>query len=295
MKILVIGGSGFLGSHVSDFLSDEGHDVTIFDIKENPWLKDNQKIIIGDIHDDKLIEKSIMNSEIVYLFASLADIDDTLHKPVQTVTTNILGAIKIIDQCVKHKIKKFIFASTVYVYSREGGFYKCSKQAVENYIEEYHRLYNLQYTIFRYGSLYGPRADKSNGLLNILTDANKNGYVSYQGNSDSEREYIHIYDAAKASCLAIDGHFENESIVLTGHQHIKIVDLLKMISEILDLKSDIQFSNNNYEGHYIKTPYAFQPKLGRKYIPPLHVDLGQGILDLLDEINHPDEKKNKPN
>ena len=184
----------------------------------------------------------------------------------------------------------------MYVYSREGGFYKCSKQAVESYIEEYHRLHNLEYTIFRYGSLYGPRADKSNGLLNILLDACKEGYVSYQGNVDSEREYIHIFDAAKASCLAVqDKHFKNESIVLTGHQHIKMIDLLKMISEILNLESEIKFSDKNYEGHYIKTPYAFQPKLGRKYIPPLHVDLGQGILDLLDEINQSNEKKGSIN
>ena len=284
MKILVIGGSGFLGSHVADYLSDDGHDVTIYDIHKSKWLKDNQKMIVGSVLNDELLCQSIMNVDVVYLFASLADLDDLLHKPVETAEVNILGAVKVLDACVKFKIKKFIYASTVYVYSREGGFYRCSKQAVEAYIEEFNRLYNLKYTIFRYGSLYGPRADKSNGLKNIISDALEHGYVSYQGSPDSEREYIHVYDAAKASSRALEKEFENESIVLTGHEQIKMVDLLKMISEILNYKKEIKFLEKDYEGHYIKTPYAYQPKLGRKYVPSLHVDLGQGILDIINEI-----------
>ena len=63
-----------------------------------------------------------------------------------------------------------------------------------------------------------------------------------------------------------------------------MVDLLKMISEILNYKKEIKFLEKDYEGHYIKTPYAYQPKLGRKYVPSLHVDLGQGILDIINEI-----------
>ncbi len=285
MKILVIGGSGFLGSFVADFLSDDDHQVTIMDINKSQWIRKDQKMVQGDILDEKLVTKLIKENEIVYLFASLADIDLARHNPIQTVKTNVLGAVNVIDACVKHGIKRLIFASTVYVYSNEGSFYKCSKQAVESYIEEYSRVYNLKFTIFRYGSLYGPRADEGNGMLNILKNAKKNGFLSYQGNKDAEREYIHIYDAAKASCLPVKGKFENESIVLTGNEKTKMIDLLQMISEMLGIKKDIKFSNKKYVGHYIKTPYAYQPKLGSKYIPNEYVDLGQGILDLYNSIN----------
>ena len=284
MKVLVIGGSGFLGSHVADFLTDAKHDVTIYDLVKSPFLRAGQKMVVGNLLDDKSLSEAIKNSDAVYLFASLADLDDLLHKPVETAEVNILGAVKVINTCIKFNVKKFVFASTVYVYSREGGFYRCSKQAVEAYIEEFHRLYDLNFTIFRYGSLYGPRADKSNGLKNIITDAVKNGFVSYQGSPESEREYIHVFDAAKASIEALDGKFDNESIMLTGHEQIKMSDLLKMISEILNYKKEVKFLKKNYEGHYVRTPYAYQPKLGRKYVPPLHVDLGQGILEIINDL-----------
>ena len=66
---------------------------------------------------------------------------------------------------------RYIYASTVYVYSRDGGFYRCSKQAAEHYVEEYQRSYGLDYTILRYGSLYGPRSDHRNGLYRIVKNA----------------------------------------------------------------------------------------------------------------------------
>ncbi len=285
MKVLVIGGSGFLGSHVADFLTDAKHDVTIYDLVKSPYLRADQKMVVGDLLDDKSLSEAVKNSDAVYLFASLADLDDLLHKPVETAEVNILGAVKVINTCIKYNVKKFIYASTVYVYSREGGFYRCSKQAVEAYIEEFHRLYDFNFTIFRYGSLYGPRADKSNGLKNIISDSVKNGFVSYQGSPESEREYIHVYDAAKASIEALDGKFDNESIMLTGHEQIKMRDLLEMISEILNYKKEVKFLEKNYEGHYVRTPYAYQPKLGRKYVPPIHVDLGQGILEIINDLN----------
>ena len=72
-----------------------------------------------------------------------------------------------------NKVKKFVYASTVYVNSKEGGFYRCSKSASENYVEEYSNFYHLDYTILRFGSLYGPRSDDSNGLLNIVRNAVK--------------------------------------------------------------------------------------------------------------------------
>ena len=61
-----------------------------------------------------------------------------------------------------------MFASTIYVYSLDGNFYRCSKQAAESFIEEYNRLFNLDYTILRYGSIYGPRSDNRNGLYKII-------------------------------------------------------------------------------------------------------------------------------
>ena len=177
-----------------------------------------------------------------------------------------------------------MFASSIYVHSREGGFYRCSKQASEAYIEEYKRFYGLNYTILRYGSLYGPRADNSNGLYRIISSALKNGVVSYEGHPESMREYIHVEDAAIASVDAISDDFKNENIVLTGQEPMRVQDILKMLAEILDLSESVEFIERDTVGHYIRTPYAYQPKLGRKYKPSMHVDLGQGLMQMINEI-----------
>ncbi|MCW7482132.1 NAD-dependent epimerase/dehydratase family protein [Leptospira kanakyensis] len=284
MKIIVFGGSGFLGSHVADALSEAGYDVTIFDNKPSKWIRSDQKQIIGDLLDEEVIEKSIAGFEVVYNFAALADLNEALNRPMDTIRINVLGNGYILEACRKHKVKRFIYASTVYVYSREGGFYRCSKQASENYIEEYQKSYGLDYTILRYGSLYGPRSDESNGLYRIVKKALETGKITYMGSQDSLREYIHVEDASRASVVAMGSDFKNQSVVLTGQEPMKVLDLLKMLAEILGRPDIVEFNEGDQIGHYVRTPYAYQPKLGRKYIPPMHVDLGQGLLQLINEI-----------
>lgn len=283
-KITVIGGSGFLGSHVADQLSESGYHVCIYDCVPSQWLRPDQEMIVGDLLEVDKLNSAIAGAEAVYNFAALADLNEALDKPVKTVEINILGNVHILEACRKNKVKRFVYASTVYVQSRDGGFYRCSKQAAENYVEEYNRSFGLDYTILRYGSLYGPRATLSNGLLRIVKSALETGVVRYQGSPDTLREYIHVEDAARASVVALGEDFRNQSIVLTGQEPMRVYDLLKMLAEILGIPDNVEFKTNEYAGHYIRTPYAYQPKPGRKYIPPMHVDLGQGLLQVIGEV-----------
>jgi len=280
----VIGGAGFLGSHVADQLSAAGHAVVIYDRVESKWLRPDQRMIVGDLLDLEGLTRALAGSEAVYNFAAIADLNEALSKPIQTVQVNVLGAVNVLEACRLNRVKRLVYASTVYVYSREGGFYRCSKQAAEHYVEEYQRAYGLDFTILRYGSLYGPRADSSNGLFRIVSEALARGTISYQGNPEAIREYIHVEDAARASVAVLGDEFRNESVVLTGHQPMKVLDLLKMLAEILGLPDAVDFRDESSPGHYVRTPYAYQPKLGRKYVPPLHVDLGQGLLQVIDEV-----------
>lgn len=279
----VVGGSGFLGSHVADRLHDSGFDVQIYDRVESPWRRAEYQLVLGDILDGRLLREAIAGSDVVYNFAGIADLNTALDRPLETVTANILGNANVLEACRLAGTRRFVYASTVYVYSREGGFYRCSKQAAEHYVEEYQQAFGLDYTILRYGSLYGPRADDSNGLYRIVRDALEHGRISYEGNAESIREYIHVDDAARASVVALADEFRNQSVVLTGHQPMKVIDLLKMLAEIMGIPGSVDFRDEDYAGHYVRTPYAYQPKLGRKYVPPLHVDLGQGLLQLIDD------------
>jgi UDP-glucose 4-epimerase len=282
--ICVFGGSGFLGSHVADVLSRSGYKVRIFDRKKSNWLQIEQDMILGDLLNLEEVNEAVRGCDAVYNFAGLSDLNEALEKPLDSISINILGNANVLEACRKNAVRRFIYASTVYVHSREGGFYRCSKQSAESYVQEYQRVYDLDYTILRYGSLYGPRSDKANGLYRILFEAIKTGVVRYYGYPEALREYIHVDDAARASVVALGDQFKNESVVLTGHEPMRVLDLLEMISEILGLKDAVEFIPSDQLGHYVRTPYAYQDNLGRKYIPPMHVDLGQGILQLIADI-----------
>ncbi len=285
-KVVVVGGSGFIGSHVADHLSDEGYKVVLYDKIKSKWKRKDQEMIVGDVQDGEKLSQVIAGAEVVYNFAAISDLNKALDQPLKTLNINVLGNLNVMQAAHAHGVKRFFYASTIYVHSREGGFYRCSKQASEAYVEEYQKIYGLDYTILRYGSLYGPRADETNGLYRVVKSALDNGIVRYQGDVDSMREYIHVDDAARASVDALHDDFKNESIVLTGQEPMRVIDMLRMLVEILGLPTDsVEFVDGNYAGHYVRTPYSYQPKLGRKYIPPVHVDLGQGLLQVINEIS----------
>lgn len=284
-KAIVIGGSGFIGSYVADQLSNSGYSVVIYDHSPSLWQREDQDMVIGDILDLNLLKKVLSGVDVVYNFAALADLNEAIEQPIKTIEINILGNANVLEACRANGVSRFIYASTVYVNSREGGFYRCSKQSAEAYVEEYGRVFGLPYTILRYGSLYGPRADQSNGLYRIIRGALESGIISYEGHVDAMREYIHVEDAAHASVVALGDDFKNESVVLTGQEPMRVMDLLKMLAEILGIDdSSVKVQSGKNGAHYVRTPYAYQPKIGRKYIPPMHVDLGQGLIQLITEI-----------
>ncbi len=285
-KTIVFGGSGFLGSHVADALSDSGDEVTVFDRQTSPHLRPDQKMQVGDILDPEQVRAALKGQEAVYHFAGLADLDTASTLPMETVMQNIVGTLNLLDAAIAAKIHRFVFASTIYVYSGLGGFYRCSKQACELYIEEYQKRYGLDFTILRYGSLYGPRAGPGNGIRRFLTQALKNGKIIYPGTGDETREYIYVKDAAKLSVDIRSVGYKNEHIIIAGHHPMKSHEMLEMIREILQADTGFEFADSPPTGHYNSTPYSFIPKIGRKLVGNLYMDMGQGLLECLHEISN---------
>ena len=286
MRIVVFGGSGFVGSHVADALSDAGHRVVIFDRRVSPYLRPDQEMVVGDILDAEGVRQAVSGCQVAYHFAGLADIGEALERPLDTVRLNILGTVTVLEAARRADVGRFVFASTVYVYSRAGGFYRTSKQACESYIEEYHRQHGLDYTILRYGSLYGRRADSKNSVHNFLYRAFKERKVSYYGSGEEIREYIHVQDAARCSVDILAEDYRNQHVILTGHHPMKVSELMTMIQEIVgsDVEIEYQHRMSSDHAHYRITPYSFQPKLGRKLVRPYYLDMGQGLLDCLEGI-----------
>jgi UDP-glucose 4-epimerase len=285
-RIVVTGGSGFLGSHIADALSDAGHSVVIIDIQPSKHLRADQVFLQGDIRDSEFIIKAFEGADYIYHLAALADLNDAKEKPLETIDINIRGTAVLMDAAVKVGVKRFIFGSSVYVYSKQGSFYRCSKQACECYLEEYYSKYNLNYTVLRYGSLYGPRTDESNGVYRLLKSFMANDTYEYQGSKTDKREYIHVYDAAKLSIQILGESYENKHYILTGNDRLEVDELFRMFQEILSKKVHIKYDEeaSNGNGHYNVTPYTYQPSVGKKLVTNEFVDMGQGIIQLLEEM-----------
>ncbi len=284
-KVVVIGGSGFLGSHLADALHEAGYGVSIFDARRSPWLKPDQEMVLGDIRDEKALFGCIAGARYVYHLAGIADIGEAASSPRATVEHNIIGSTAVLDCCLRAKVERVLFASTLYVYSQQGSFYRVSKQAVELLIEAYHERFGLEYTILRFGSLYGPRAQEWNGLKRYVTQAVREGRIVYPGTGEERREYVHVKDAARLSVEALAPEHANHCLTLTGTQILNSSELLRMIREIMGGEVEIEFNPEQRDPeHYEMTPYRFTPRVARKMVPNVFVDIGQGILDLVEEV-----------
>ena len=106
MKVVVFGGSGFIGGHVADVLTESGHKVRVFDINPSPYLKSDQEMVIGDILDEKGVNKAVEGCDYIYHFAGIADLDDATTKSIETVIKNIKGTAILLEAARKTKAKR---------------------------------------------------------------------------------------------------------------------------------------------------------------------------------------------
>jgi UDP-glucose 4-epimerase len=291
MKTLVTGGSGFIGSHVADALQRSGHEVSILDRHRSPYLAPGQNFIQADILDSDRVREAIEGQDAVYHFAGIAHLDIGLEAPVETVQQNVLGTVIALDASARARVSRFVYASSIYVYSERGSFYRASKQAAELYVEEYQRRHGLDFTILRFGTVYGPRADRHNSVRRYLKQALEEGRIVASGTGDEIREYVHVRDAAQLCADVLADEFRNERIVLTGHHTMRFIDLLKMIEEIVG-ETEVELQppdpedvRHGLSGHFAITPYNFRPKVARKLVANPYVDMGQGLLECLQEIH----------
>ncbi|GJL49425.1 NAD-dependent epimerase/dehydratase family protein [Candidatus Nitrospira salsa] len=285
MNILILGGAGFLGSYVADEFLKRGHAVTIFDKRSSDYLQSEQKMVIGDLLDRQAVHDVVNGQDIVYNFAGFADLNASINNPLPVLELNILGNANVLDACVTHSVSRFVYASTAYVFSSKGSFYGVSKRCSEKIIEEFSRQFGLDYTIIRYGSVYGPRSDSQNRIYKLIKQALLEGKITFQGDGEEEREYIHVQDAATLSVQILTEEYRNQHVMLTGVERFKYSQLLNMIREMMDDGINIEYLRKEYHGHYVYTPYSFIPEPGKKMICNPFIDFGQGLLQTIGEIH----------
>ena len=284
-KVVVIGGAGFMGSHAADELTNRGYAVTILDTAVSPWISGNQEMIVGDILDQSLLNEALNGAKYVYHFAGISDIAEAKARPYDTLNLNVMGTTKVLEASVRANVDRVVYASTMYVYSPYGSFYRASKQSAETIIEAYNEAFGLDFTILRYGSLYGPRAQEWNGLKRYVSQLVKYGKLDYWGSGNERREYIHAIDAARLSVDILDPIHANRAITVTGQQVLKSDEMIDLLFEIMGKERVVNYIvRDDHHGHYTSTPYRYTPKQARKLVPDEFIDLGEGILELVEEL-----------
>lgn len=245
-NILITGGAGFIGSHVCDLLIKNGYNVIIVDNLSsgfNSNLNKNAKFYNLDINS-KNLENVFKENKIDYVFhfAAQASVSFSTNNPTEDATENILGSINVLKFSKKYEIKKFITISTAAVYGLPEylpvdeehpvtclSFYGLSKLTMEKYTQ----LFGLDYIIFRFANVYGPRqsAHGEAGVVAIFADKMKNNEeITINGDGEQTRDFVYVEDIAKICIAAIQSDVKNEIINVSTAQAISINRLFSVMS-----------------------------------------------------------------
>jgi UDP-glucose 4-epimerase len=300
MRALVTGGSGFLGHYLVRELLGQGIDTVAYDA-EPPgfdlgieYTADLTRVT-GDILDLGLLKEHMAGCDLVFHTAAIADIDRARDIPIATMRVNVVGAATCLEAARLTGVKRFLFASSVYTAGNRGSFYRISKQAGESLCRSFHEEFGLEFTILKYGSLYGREANHWNFIHAVCRDLLTKGRFDYTSSPDAVREYIHILDAARETVrIALSGEFANRSVLITGHQRMKMREFFDMVEEIMGGKVTVTYAPPEKQRHYVITPYSFETDIPVRVNLSQYVDISEGILDCFHEVQKELEREGGP-
>ena len=253
MKILVTGGAGFIASQIADAFIADGHKVFILDNLSTGFEKNvNPKAVFikKDLIDPSLSELFEKEKfDVVNHHAAQMDVRKSVADPSFDATTNILGTINLLQNCIKTGVKKIMFASTGgAVYGEQSYFpadenhptqplspYGISKLTVEKYLFFYYAQHKLKYTILRYANIYGPRQNAMGeaGVVAIFsTKLLKEEQPIINGSGEQTRDYVFVGDVVKANVLTLNDESCNTYNIGTGIE-TNVNDLYKTLNKII--------------------------------------------------------------
>lgn len=257
MKVLVTGGSGLIGSHTVEALCKHGHEVIIVDRVRSPdRIEEGVKFYQADICTGEIEDVFLLESpDFVIHLAAQVNVQRSLNEPYHDAKLNIMGTVNLLDHCVKHNVKKIVFASTAAVYGEPAymmiseehetaptSFYGISKLTAENYIQMYATKFGLDFTILRYANVYGMSRDSSEaGVVSIFIDniLNHRPTIIY-GDGEQTRDFVFVKDVAQANCAALlQAH--NEILNISSNYPTTVNQLFYTISHLLEIDGEPQY------------------------------------------------------
>ena len=299
MKILVTGGTGFIGSNVVDAYIEKGYEVVVVDDlssgkKEN--LNKKAKFYKLDICDRSLEEVFEEGIDIVNHHAAQVDVRKSIADPAFDARINIVGSLNILENCRKYKTKKIIFASSGGVIYGECGSlppnedspvspispYGVSKYAMERYLSTYEKIYGLKYNVLRYGNVYGPRQDPYGeaGVVAIFSGKMLNReQVNIFGDGEQVRDYVYVGDVVKANILCLENS-DNEIFNIGTGKSTSVNQLFSEMKELVHYSKETVYKPLR-AGELIRSSLDVgkaEQKLGWK----AEVNLKEGLKNTID-------------
>ena len=263
MNVLVTGGAGFIGSHVVDELISQGQDVIVLDdlsggFKEN--VNKNAIFIQGDICDYGLIKDIFSKNKIKYVFHLAAYAAEGLSHFIKrfNYNNNLIGSVNLINQSVIHKVKCFVFTSSIAVYGknqlpmtedtipRPEDSYGIAKYAVEQELEVSNKMFGLNYIIFRPHNVYGERqniGDKYRNVIGIfMNQILQNKPLTVFGDGEQSRAFSYIGDIAPTIAKSINNEAAYNEIFNVGADVPYTVNqLIQKVKEVMNATPEIKY------------------------------------------------------
>lgn len=257
MKIVVTGGAGFIGSHLVDRLVQEGHEVVVVDnlsTGKRKQLNRAAEFYKLDIQSPRL--ERVFRKERPALLMHLAaqmDVRRSVEDPIYDAQVNILGTLNVLEQAVRHGIRKVIFASSGgAIYGEQETFpasethptrpaspYGISKLSGEHYLAYYQKVSGVQYVSLRYANVYGPRQDPHGeaGVVSIFVQKLLGGEQPViNGNGRQTRDFIYVEDVVEANLAVMGKEVQGTYNVGTG-QETSVNDLFRILADQINPSS----------------------------------------------------------
>lgn len=248
MKALIIGGNGFIGSHLKNRLLQAGWYVRVLDLKEEVFRKslDNVENIIGDYGNAELLRKALDGIDFVFHLACSTIPKTSNEEIIFDIKSNLIKTVVLLHECVYAKIQRIIFLSsggTVYGIPQNSFVsekhptnpicsYGITKLAIEKYLEMFYRLYGLDYVVLRGANIYGERQDPDGelGVIAVfLKRAAEGRTINIWGHGDTVRDFLYVHDLTEAFFCAATKILSERVFNIGSGQGLSLLKLIDCI------------------------------------------------------------------